>query len=427
MTLIYRAITTLFYPIIILLIYYRKLIGKEDVDRYKEKIFSSNFKVVKKEKSKLIWFHAASIGELKSIIPIIIQLNKYYDGLDFLVTSITLSSSNIAKEEFRHMENVYHRFFPVDEYFNIKRFLSSWEPKAIFLVDSEIWPNLILCARNKKIPLILINARITKKSYRRWGIVSNFAKEIFFSFDLCLSSNEETTKYLKELNAKNVINTGNLKLISNVNDQKIKDKNFDILKNSRFWFAASTHNGEEKFCLLTHLKIKKKFKEVKTIIAPRHISRAHSIKKLCDNYNLNCQLLNKNELISKDSEIIIINSFGILSNYFNYTKSVFMGKSLIKKLENVSGQNPIDAAKLGCKIYHGSYVYNFQEIYDILKTKGITKLIKNSDELAENLIKDLENPIKNDENYSQFLESLGKKTLNNCMMNIKKLISNENI
>ncbi len=427
MTLIYRAITTLFYPIIILLIYYRKLIGKEDVDRYKEKIFPSNFKVVKKEKSKLIWFHAASIGELKSIIPIIIQLNKYYDGLDFLVTSITLSSSNIAKEEFRHMENVYHRFFPVDEYFNIKRFLSSWEPKAIFLVDSEIWPNLILCARNKKIPLILINARITKKSYRRWGIVSNFAKEIFFSFDLCLSSNEETTKYLKELNAKNVINTGNLKLISNVNDQKIKDKNFDILKNSRFWFAASTHNGEEKFCLLTHLKIKKKFKEVKTIIAPRHISRAHSIKKLCDNYNLNCQLLNKNELISKDSEIIIINSFGILSNYFNYTKSVFMGKSLIKKLENVSGQNPIDAAKLGCKIYHGSYVYNFQEIYDILKTKGITKLIKNSDELAENLIKDLENPIKNDENYSQFLESLGKKTLNNCMMNIKKLISNENI
>lgn len=427
MTLIYRAITTLFYPIIILLIYYRKLIGKEDVDRYKEKIFSSNFKVVKKDKSKLIWFHAASIGELKSIIPIIIQLNKYYDGLDFLVTSITLSSSNIAKEEFRHMENVYHRFFPIDEYFNIKRFLSSWEPKAIFLVDSEIWPNLILCARNKKIPLILINARITKKSYRRWGIVSNFAKEIFFSFDLCLSSNEETTKYLKELNAKNVINTGNLKLISNVNDQKIKDKNFDILKNSRFWFAASTHNGEEKFCLLTHLKIKKKFKEVKTIIAPRHISRAHSIKKLCDNYNLNCQLLNKNELISKDSEIIIINSFGILSNYFNYTKSVFMGKSLIKKLENVSGQNPIDAAKLGCKIYHGSYVYNFQEIYDILKTKGVTKLIKNSDELAENLIKDLENPIKNDENYSEFLESLGKKTLNNCMTNIKKLISNENI
>ena len=120
-------------------------------------------------------------------------------------------------------------------------------------------------------------------------------------------------------------------------------------------------------CINAHLTLKKHYKDIVTIIAPRHIDRVKKIKILCDKYNLKVQILNKTDLILDDREIILINSFGLLNSFYKYSKSVFIGKSLIKKLENVGGQNPIDAAKLGCKIYHGPYVYNFKEIYEILQ------------------------------------------------------------
>ena len=113
--------------------------------------------------------------------------------------------------------------------------------------------------------------------------------------------------------------------------------------------------------------LKKNHHNIKTIIAPRHINRVEEIQNLCKKYNLNSQILNKDQQIIKENEIIIINAFGVLTRYFKYAKSVFMGKSLLKHLKNEAGQNPIEAAKYGCRIFHGPYVYNFQEIYDILE------------------------------------------------------------
>ena len=127
----------------------------------------------------------------------------------------------------------------------------------------------------------------------------------------------------------------------------------------------------------------------------------------------------------KKKEIIIINSFGVLQEYFKFSKSVFMGKSLIKKLKNDSGQNPIDAAKLKCKIYHGPYVYNFKEIYEILKKNNISKQIKNYKELSSNLIRDLRSPIKKNNNSVDIINDLGQKTLNDTMKNINSFIFNE--
>ena len=127
----------------------------------------------------------------------------------------------------------------------------------------------------------------------------------------------------------------------------------------------------------------------------------------------------------KKKEIIIINSFGVLQEYFKFSKSVFMGKSLIKKLKNDSGQNPIDAAKLKCKIYHGPYVYNFKEIYEILKKNNISKQIKNYKELSSNLIRDLRYPIKKNNNSVDIINDLGQKTLNDTMKNINSFIFNE--
>ena len=167
MIYIYRVITNILYPLIILIIFFRTFFNKEDKKRFKEKIFSSSFNVERKKDNKLLWFHAASIGEIKSILPVIKELNKKKDNLEFLITTVTLSSSQIAEIELKNIENAKHRFFPIDSHFLIKKFLSLWKPFAIFLVDSEIWPNLITQAKRENIFLALINARISKNFGRK--------------------------------------------------------------------------------------------------------------------------------------------------------------------------------------------------------------------------------------------------------------------
>ena len=215
MILLYRILTILIYPLLFIFLYYLKIIKKEDPIKFKEKILPSCFKVERKAKSKLIWFHAASIGEFKSIIPIVKKLLFDKKNLEILVTTTTLSSGNLAKIEFKKYYNVCHRFFPFDLNFLIKKFLKLWKPNYIFLVDSEIWPNLILTAKKKKIPIAIINARLTAKTFNKWMMFPNTAKRVFNSFDLCLASNNETKNYLKKLNAKNIHFNGNIKLINN--------------------------------------------------------------------------------------------------------------------------------------------------------------------------------------------------------------------
>jgi|TARA_B110000211_G_C14048293_1_gene540027 3-deoxy-D-manno-octulosonic-acid transferase len=425
MILTYRILTNLIYPLLFILIFIRKIFNKEDPSRFKEKIFISHFNINRKKDKKLIWFHAASIGEFKSIVPIVEELNNNNVNLEFLITTTTLSSSSLAKEEFNKFDNIHHRFFPLDIDFLIRKFLFLWKPDAIFLVDSEIWPNLIIKANKNKIPLALINARITSKTFNRWMMFPNTAKRIFGMFNLCLTSNLETKNYLKKFDVTNIYFNGNIKLINKINKDKIKNLNEKILLKSRFWFAASTHIDEEVFCLKTHLSLKEKYKDVITIIAPRHINRCQKIKNLFEDHNLEVQILDKDGLILENKKIIIINSFGILNNYFKYAKSVFIGKSAIKKMENVGGQNPIDAAKLGCKIYHGPYVYNFKEIYEILEKMNISKKIVSIKDLSDNLIKDLKNSYKENNQISNSINDLGQKTLTDTMKNINKFLFNE--
>ena len=422
MILLYRILISISYPLLIILTYTRKFFGKEDNIRFKEKIFISNFNIERKANSKLIWFHAASIGEFNSILPIIHELDKNNSGLEFLITTITLSSSNLAKQEFKNMKNVHHRFFPFDVKFLMKKFLSKWKPSRIFLVDSEIWPNLILTAKEKNIPIALINARITKKTFNKWNIFNNSAKKIFSTFDLCLVSNKETEIFLKKLQSKNISYNGNIKLISNFDESKITNLNKNFLLTRRFWVAASTHQGEDIFCLKVHEKIKEKYKDIVTIIAPRHINKAKKIANRSKNLNFKTQLLEKDDVILDDVEVVIINSFGVLQNYFKYAKSVFIGKSTIKTLSDVGGQNPIDAAKLGCKIYHGPYIYNFNEIYELLKKKDIAHLVETCDELSINLINDLKSPLKNQVEISEQFKKLSKKTLDDTMYKINNFI-----
>ena len=425
MILFYRVLTTLLYPFLFLFVYLRKILKKEDPRRFKEKILVSHYNVIPQNKSKLIWFHAASIGEFKSIIPIINQLNKSNNKFHFLITTTTLSSGNLASVELDKILNAEHRYLPFDVPFLIDKFLNLWKPTRIFLVDSEVWPNLILKAKKYKIPIAIINARLTSKSFQRWMIFPKIAKKIFGIFDLCICSNNETKDYFEKLGLKKVYFKGNIKLIDQINVSKIKNLNHQTLLTRRFWFAASTHKEEESFCLKTHLKLKEKFKDVLTIIAPRHIDRSLEIKLLAEKLNLKVQILNKGDIISENKELIIINYFGSLQSYFKYAKSVFIGKSMIKKLIHDGGQNPIEAAKLNCKVYHGPYVYNFEEIYKILKMNNISKKINDYHELSDCLLTDLELTKKNIEQISDPLKGLGQKTLIDTTSLLDNFINND--
>lgn len=246
-------------------------------------------------------------------------------------------------------------------------------------------------------------------------------------FSLFICSNLETKKFLDSLKLKNVFFKGNIKLINEANEDKIKNINENYLLNNKFWFAASIHKGEDIFCLKVHIDLKRKIKEIITIIAPRHIHRTKEIFNLTKKYNLNAQILNnKKDLINKSAEIVIVNYFGALPNYFKYSKSVFIGKSTIKKLKNTSGQNPIEAAKLNCKIYHGPYVYNFKDIYEILKGYNISKEIDNSNDLSNYLAIDLSENEKKKKKYSELIKHLEQKTLDDTMTLVNNFLFYEN-
>ncbi len=419
---LYKVMVTILYPLLILLIYFRKLINKEDPIRFKEKIFPNSFKVKYSKDARLIWFHAASIGELKSIFPIIDELNTLKKNFKFLITTTTLSSGKIAEIELGHIKNIEHRYFPLDVPFLIKIFLKQWKPDCIFLVDSEIWPNLLFQVDKFNIPIALINARLTSKSFSRWMIFPNVAKEIFKKFNFFICSNQETKEFLHKLDLKNVFFKGNIKFIGKIDALKIYDTNENYLIKNKVWLAASTHKNEDEFCIKTHLEIKNKIKDIKTIIAPRHVERSKKIYDLAKKFKLKVQILNKDEKINEKKEIVIINYFGALQNYYKYIKSVFIGKSLSKKFENNGGQNPIEAAKLNCKIYHGQYVYNFQDIYKILEESNLSQKIYNHKELSKNLIQDLIKTDKKRYELSNEIKLIEQKTLDDTMKIIKSFI-----
>ena len=243
----------LFSPIIIII---RLIKRKENTKRFIEKF---GFFTKKRASGKLIWFHGASVGEVQSIIPLIEKLEKDKKINQILITSNTLSSSFIINK--LKLRKTIHQFFPIDCNYISSKFLNYWKPAKAFFVDSEIWPNTINNLFNKKIPVILLNGRITKKTYNRWMKFPNFSKFIFSKFSLCLSASNESKKFLKKLGANNVKFFGNLKFSQSENQSVKVDKNlkkFLFKRNS--WCASSTHYNEEKFCGLAHLKLKKNIK-----------------------------------------------------------------------------------------------------------------------------------------------------------------------
>lgn len=421
MIFFYRLATFLLYPLLILLIYLRKFLGKEDKLRFKEKflIKKNSFSSPAKNK-KVIWFHAASIGEVNSIIPFINHILKEKNDIFVLLTSTSLSSSELIKKKI-DLDYFGHQFFLLDISFLVKKFLDYWKPHLAIFVDSEVWPSHIIEIKKRKIPLILLNGRITNKTFKRWKMLPNTSRNIFELYDLCLASSSESQNNLKNLGAKNVKYFGNIKFCAEVKSEKDTQRKIPAIKDKKIWSAASTHPGEEIFFLNTHLELKKNENNILTIIIPRHINRSKEIFEIGKRLKLKIEILDNINEIKNETEVIIINSIGNMIDIFNYSKSVFMGKSLLNELKEVGGQNPIEPAKCGCKIYHGQFVANFKEIYNFLNDKKIAFEINNETKLSDCLLRDfVQEKIFDKQNIIE-LNTYGKKILSKSLDEILAL------
>jgi len=417
----YKFLTYLFYPVAPIYLYFRKLRKKEDHIRYKEKLSKIN---ISRNDGFLIWIHVASVGEAMSILPIIESFVEEKEINKILLTSITVSSGKVLEKRFSQNKKVVHQFLPLDIPILTIKFLEHWKPNLSIFIDSEVWPNLIYQISKKEIPLILVNARISKKSFERWKVAANFAEQIFGKFDLCIASNKESESFLKILGAKNVKNYGNLKFSqTKENFSKKLDSYFlEKIKTRKIWCAASTHHAEEVFCAKTHLKIKKIFNNILTIIIPRHIDRSDKIKSELLKLNLEVARFSKPEELNENTDILIIDSYGESLKFYNISQCVYVGKSSVEALAKNSGQNPIEPARLGCKIFHGPNVSNFFEIYEFLSEMGVTKAVNNSDELSLLLVEEFKQDNVKYYEISSKIQNYGQNVFNNVILELKKYI-----
>jgi len=416
MIILYRIIINLVFVLSPIIIILRLIKGKEDPKRFKEKLC---FFSEKRGSGNLVWFHGASVGELQSIIPIIEKLEKNKKVKKILITSNTLSSSKILKR-FR-FNKVIHQFFPIDTNIHTNKFLNYWKPTTAFFIDSEVWPNMYLNLRLKKIPIVLLNGRITNKSFRKWSFFSNFSKKIFRCFDLCLSSNQKSKKYLNNLGVKNVKFIGNLKFSQSENEKlKINNKLKKFFFSKKVWCASSTHKSEEKFCGLVHLRLKKKYKNLLTIIIPRHVDRVNSILDELRQLNLVTHTYSSLEKIKNDTDVFIVDEYGKTKSFYNLCKNVFLGGSIIEH----GGQNPLEAARYGCNILHGSHVSNFEEIYQYLKKIKISQKINNEKHMAY-LLNSLFLRKTNSKKIQRKLKIIGQKILDNTYNEIKLVLNDK--
>ena len=418
MLFVYRVLINLiviFSPIIILV---RLLKKKEHPTRFKEKF---GFYSKKKLTGKLIWIHGASVGEILSIIPLVEKLENNKDIRQILITSNTLSSSKILLN--LKLKKTIHQFFPIDTNYHTNKFLNYWKPSVAIFIDSEIWPNMINNIKKKSVALILMNARITDKSFKRWKIFKLSAKDIFQKFDICFSSNLKSVNFLKSLGAKKIKYIGNLKFSQTENSKINLDKNIKkFFLTKKIWCASSTHYMEEKICAEVHKKMKIKYKNLLTIIIPRHIHRVKEIIYEINKLGLKIHVHNSKKKIDAKTDIYLVNTFGQTKSFFKICKTVFLGGSIIKH----GGQNPLEAGRYGCEVLHGPHVWNFEEIYALLKKYRMSNKISNSNQFALKLNKALNN--KNNSKKLQLkIKILGNKILSSTLDEINFYIKKNEI
>ena len=409
MYFLYNIFGIIFFLISPFILFFRIINGKEDSRSILEK-----YTYYKKKKSEVtVWFHGASVGEIMSILPLINKFENDKSIKKILLTSSTVSSASIIKKKL--FKKTTHIYYPFDVGFICNNFLDYWKPKIAIFVDSEIWPNMYEKINLKKIPLILINARITNKSFRRWQVFSSFAKNVFSKITIALPQNQETKNYLKKLGVKKIKFIGNLKYFKN--DKRNMKKNIQTyFKNRKVFCAASTHYNEEKIIGKLHIKLKKKFKNLITILVPRHINRSEEISQELRKLKLIVTERSSGHKPSDKCDIYIVNTYGEMSKFLRLSNVTFMGGSIV----NHGGQNPLEAVRMGNYVMHGKKVDNFKEIYKELKNLKISSEVKNIDQMEKVFLKN--HNYKTSNNKLNKINYLGAKIFEDNVKEIKNYL-----
>ena len=407
----YNILTNLAIIISPVIILYRILNGKEDAKRIGEKfcIYS------KKKTNKNIWIHATSVGELMSIVSIVKKLEKNKKIKNILLSTSTTSSAKIFKK--LKLKKTSHVYFPLDNNYIVKRFIKYWQPEIAIFIDSEIWPNMFNNLKLSNIPIIIMNARITERSFNKWKIFPNFANQVFGKISLALPQNLETFKYLKLLKVKNIKTAGNLKYYGKKNNQDHQAKSLkNKFRNFKVWCAASTHSSEEILIGKLHKMLKKREKRLITIIIPRHINRTNEITSALNNLDLNCITHSSNQKLQKDTDVYLVDSYGESSRFYSLTNISFVGGSII----NHGGQNPLEPARLGNYIINGPNVKNFKEIYTFLNNLKMASSTSNILTMENLILKRLKTKAPN-KNIKKIIK-IGDEVLEKNLFYINKYL-----
>lgn len=387
----YKVATSLAKPIAPLIFKYRVNKDKEIPERENERYGISN---LKRPSGTLWWFHAASVGETFACLPLIEKLLKRNPDLSVMLTTGTITSAKLAEKKLP--ERAFHQFIPLDNKLFVKRFLAHWRPNLAAFVESEIWPNLILETHAKNIPLVLINGRMSKKSFKRWFKKPAMARPLFGRFDKVLAQGPIDERRFITLGAEKVIHSGNLKIDAPALtfDQTELENLKKAIDDRPILVAASTHANEEEVIAEAHKIIALDYPDFLTIIVPRHPHRAEEIKSNINQIQsssrtpLNVELRSQSKTPSRTTNIYIADTMGEMGLFYSLTKTAFIGGSFIPH----GGQNPIEALKLGTNIITGPHVENFNIAYFELFQRGGAIQVEDANALATQTVNLLKNP-----------------------------------
>lgn len=369
----YRALTKAATPLVPALLSYRLKKGKEHPIRLGERRGETK---IARPPGPLVWLHAASVGELISVLPLIERIRAR--DLNVLVTSGTVTSAGVAEK--RLPPDVIHQFAPVDVPQFAARFLDHWKPNLGLFVESDLWPGMILAASERGIPLILVNGRLSERSFHRWRMFPRTIGTLLRRFDLCLAQSSDDGARYAGLGAPRITTSGNLKLDApapGADEDKLAALR-EAIGNRPVVAAASTHPGEEAAIMDAHRRLKHSFPGLLTIVAPRHPDRGPGIAEIAKVSGLTAVLRSQGQLPRPSTDIYVADTIGELGLVYRLARIVFVGGSLVGH----GGQNPIEAIKLGVAVLHGPYVANFAEIYAALDEAGGAEQIADSGKLA---------------------------------------------
>jgi 3-deoxy-D-manno-octulosonic-acid transferase len=380
---LYRQLSSAAVPLAPALIKRRLKQGKEDPARVGER---RGFSEDVRPNGPLVWIHGASVGEVLAAAALIERLRAL--NMRILLTSGTVTSAAIVAKRFP--ADIIHQYVPYDSPRYVARFLDHWRPSLALFIESDLWPNLILASAARRLPMVLINGRMSHRSFPRWRKINATISALLGRFDVCLAQSQVDAERFAALGSRNVITTGNLKLDvpAPPADATRLERLMASTRGRPIIVAASTHPGEDEILLETHRALARFFPQLLSVIVPRHPDRGEAIARGITAAGLQAGLRSHQELPAAATDIYVADTMGELGLFYRLAPIVFMGGSLVPH----GGQNPIEAIKLGASIVHGPHVFNFTEVYEALDRAGGARQADSQETLVKQLGQLLSDP-----------------------------------